>query len=69
MIQILTNLTSNAIKFTEKGWVRLEANQKCDEGVKRVEISVIDTGIGIRSEDQANSFKSSPGWTPKVRDA
>lgn len=57
LIQILTNLMSNAIKFTEKGWIRLEANQKFDNGAKRVEISVIDTGIGIRSDDQAKLFQ------------
>jgi PAS domain S-box-containing protein len=55
--QILLNLTSNAIKFTERGSVRLRLQEttECDE---TVEFSVIDTGIGIRQEDQDRLFQA-----------
>jgi len=53
MRQVLFNLLSNAIKFTPPGGVvRLEA------GVYRgrLAITVVDTGIGIRKEDQGRLF-------------
>jgi protein-histidine pros-kinase len=55
--QILLNLTNNAIKFTETGFVRLEVS-KADSDVRQVELRVIDTGIGIKSEDQQKLFKA-----------
>jgi protein-histidine pros-kinase len=56
--QILINLTNNAIKFTERGEVRLEAARGGDGGAPAILISVIDTGIGIRQEDQARLFEA-----------
>lgn len=43
--QVLLNLVSNAIKFTEKGTIRLIAS--CDVTQERMSFHVIDTGIGI----------------------
>ena len=54
--QILINLTSNAIKFTQAGEVRLEVIQRDEAANLRTEISIVDTGIGIRPEDQLHLF-------------
>jgi signal transduction histidine kinase len=51
--QILLNLLSNAIKFTERGEVRLA----CRAQNGWLEISVRDTGIGIRPEDLGKLFE------------
>jgi two-component system, sensor histidine kinase and response regulator len=56
--QILINLVSNAIKFTEQGIVRLELSQYHANGHMLTEISVADTGIGIRPADQAALFQA-----------
>lgn len=56
--QILINLTNNAIKFTDKGEVRLELAQHQLDGLTLTEISVMDTGIGIRSEYQDSLFRA-----------
>ena len=56
--QIIINLTNNAIKFTEKGSICLEAGQRQENGRIRTEISVLDTGIGIREEDQVKLFEA-----------
>jgi len=46
--QILVNLMGNAIKFTEEGGVRIKT--RCLSEREQLEISVIDTGIGISQE-------------------
>jgi protein-histidine pros-kinase len=56
--QILINLTNNAIKFTEEGEVRLELRRRLAEGRMLTEISVTDTGVGIRPEDQDKMFQA-----------
>jgi protein-histidine pros-kinase len=56
--QILINLVNNAIKFTEKGEVRIELAQHRPQGRTQTEIRVVDTGIGIRLEDQTTLFQA-----------
>jgi signal transduction histidine kinase/CheY-like chemotaxis protein len=53
--QILRNFLSNALKFTEKGEIRVRAVLSPDG--ERVSISVTDTGIGIAPEDQPRLFE------------
>jgi signal transduction histidine kinase len=50
--QILLNLISNAIKFTEKGTITVE----CTEEDGQIMFSIADSGIGIKFEDVANLF-------------
>src|SRR5438309_3150682 len=54
--QIIINLTNNAIKFTERGSVRIRAERREENGHRTLQISVEDTGLGIRPEDQAKLF-------------
>jgi PAS domain S-box-containing protein len=56
--QILINLTNNAIKFTEEGSVRIELDQRRESGRTQIAVSVVDTGVGIRPEDQARLFQA-----------
>jgi signal transduction histidine kinase/DNA-binding response OmpR family regulator len=53
--QILRNFISNALKFTERGEIRVAARSAADGAA--VEFSVTDTGIGIAPEDQERIFK------------
>jgi signal transduction histidine kinase len=53
--QILRNLISNALKFTEKGEVRVRAQYEAES--KLATFSVRDTGIGIAPEDQTRIFE------------
>jgi len=54
--QILLNLCSNAIKFTQKGHVIINVNFSIAE--KRLNVSVVDTGIGIKQENLNKVFDS-----------
>jgi protein-histidine pros-kinase len=56
--QIIINLTNNAIKFTEQGEICLTVKQNHDNGRRMTEISVSDTGTGIRPEDQSRLFQA-----------
>jgi PAS domain S-box-containing protein len=56
--QILINLSSNAIKFTDTGEVRLEVSEASSNGHATVRFDVTDTGMGIKQEDQAKLFSA-----------
>ena len=67
--QIIINLTNNAIKFTERGEVRVDlalepamtderAMNAVVDGQASVVVRVSDTGIGIRVADQADLFEA-----------
>jgi len=55
--QILRNFISNALKFTERGEVRVSVARGNDGTIS---FSVSDTGIGIKDEDQERIFQE---WT------
>jgi two-component system sensor histidine kinase BarA len=54
--QIIVNLVSNAIKYTENGKITIDAKLKF-AGVKgTLNVDIIDTGAGISQEQQVNLF-------------
>jgi GAF domain-containing protein/CheY-like chemotaxis protein len=53
LIQVVINLFSNAVKFTENGNVTCQVSQKNNEVI----VSVADTGIGIAPEDYGAVFE------------
>jgi PAS domain S-box-containing protein len=58
LVQIVTNLVSNSVKFTERGSVRVraEAGRTGEEG-GQLTVSVSDTGIGIDPADHQRIFE------------
>jgi CheY-like chemotaxis protein/HPt (histidine-containing phosphotransfer) domain-containing protein len=57
--QVLTNLLSNALKFTERGKIRVHLLQEseCETQVS-IRLAVSDSGIGIPQEAQSKLFQS-----------
>ncbi|MFI4935353.1 MAG: ATP-binding protein [Caulobacterales bacterium] len=57
--QVVTNLVSNALKFTADGGVRLELRPlSAGDDLALIEIAVFDTGIGMSPEQAARVFES-----------
>jgi signal transduction histidine kinase/CheY-like chemotaxis protein len=58
--QVLVNLVSNAIKFTDRGeiLVRVERTRLREDDQASLRFSVIDTGVGIPPEKQASIFRA-----------
>ncbi len=54
--QVLGNLVSNAVKFTERGWVRLSIAPA--DGADQIAFEVADSGIGISSDRQQAVFEA-----------
>lgn len=52
IIQVFTNLISNSLRFTEKGYIKISAVER----KKEVECTVADTGRGIPEEDLPRAF-------------
>jgi two-component system sensor histidine kinase EvgS len=57
--QVLSNLVSNAIKFTERGQVKIKVQVLPTELAQQVEMKLVveDTGIGISRDDQMRLFE------------
>jgi signal transduction histidine kinase len=58
LTQILLNLGNNAIKFTQTGQINLGLSRLQDSGRFLTKFTVVDTGVGIRPEDQAKLFQA-----------
>jgi signal transduction histidine kinase len=59
--QVIYNLLSNAIKFTEPGGfikVAVDVSEGAAHGEGALRITVTDTGVGIKAEDQARIFEA-----------
>ncbi len=54
LIQVVINLISNAVKFTEQGNVTCQVKSRNDQSIM---ISVIDQGVGISESDQPKVFE------------
>jgi signal transduction histidine kinase/HPt (histidine-containing phosphotransfer) domain-containing protein len=58
LTQVLTNLIGNAVKFTERGYVRVTVRAEAhDASTTTVRCMVSDTGIGIAREHQDHLFQ------------
>ncbi|MBR5766353.1 MAG: response regulator, partial [Lachnospiraceae bacterium] len=56
--QVITNLLTNAIKYTKKGEVVLSVQLLEAGNPAKIKVSVRDTGVGIREEDQQVLFSA-----------
>lgn len=54
--QVLSNFVSNAIRYTRKGSIKIEAERR--EGWKKIIVSIKDTGTGLTTEEQASLFRA-----------
>ncbi|OGT90703.1 MAG: hypothetical protein A2286_05635 [Gammaproteobacteria bacterium RIFOXYA12_FULL_61_12] len=56
--QVLINIASNAVKFTQEGDVGIDVRlMECDNGALRIRMEVYDTGIGMTPGQQAKLFQ------------
>jgi hypothetical protein len=65
--QILLNLVSNAVKFTERGTITIVARRQEPDLGDGVVVIVEDTGIGIAKEDQERIFQEFEQVRPSGR--
>jgi protein-histidine pros-kinase len=56
--QILINLVTNAIKYTDAGSIALALARRDLRGGAVTEFRITDTGVGIKPEDQARLFQA-----------
>lgn len=54
--QILSNLISNAVKFTEHGTVTVQATTRIHEGLLQLQFTIVDSGIGIPADKLLSIF-------------
>ncbi|MDR3214245.1 MAG: diguanylate cyclase [Azoarcus sp.] len=56
--QVMFNILSNAVKYTNEGWIEFRAERVLRNGRDYLAIIVRDTGIGIRQKDIPRIFES-----------
>lgn len=65
--EVIINLVDNALKMTEKGFIKLKLEKF---GVEKIQLSVIDSGAGISAETMKRLFqefeKGKEGWKKDV---
>ncbi|MCR5271655.1 MAG: response regulator, partial [Lachnospiraceae bacterium] len=54
--QIIVNIMSNAIKYTDKGYVKFDVGGDRDGDILQLKVTVTDTGIGIKQDDFPKLF-------------
>jgi signal transduction histidine kinase len=63
IVQVVINLLSNALKFTDNGSVTVSARSRsendcpAENGEDFITVSIVDTGIGIAEKDRNNVFE------------
>jgi signal transduction histidine kinase len=55
--QVVSNLMGNAFKFTNQGWIRIQAGLDHSEKKSMLWVRITDTGIGVSSDQHAKLFK------------
>jgi protein-histidine pros-kinase len=55
--QIVLNLLTNAIKFTERGEITIALEHRGEDGRRIVDVTICDTGIGIGPQDLERLFE------------
>jgi PAS domain S-box-containing protein len=55
--QVLMNLLGNAVKFTERGGIKLQASLTEREGCMWLSVAVEDTGVGVAEAEQSKLFQ------------
>ena len=53
IIQAISNIVSNALRYTDKGGIKISTEKKGDS----IRIAISDTGIGIKESDKQKLFK------------
>ncbi|MCG8614403.1 MAG: response regulator [Pseudomonadales bacterium] len=62
--QILINLCGNALKFTDRGSIRI--NIRCDREQEMIYFKVVDTGIGLKPEQMTRLFDAFAQASPSI---
>ena len=57
LLQVITNLLSNSIKYTDEGFVGLRAEVRSENGKRQLALTVSDSGIGIPKEELDRIFE------------
>lgn len=58
LAQILINLANNALKYTEKGSVLIDVTTRTSSSGAFCDVSIRDTGVGIKPEDRNRLFQA-----------